>query len=148
MSDLLYTAVLVCHRPRVSPEVDRAAPAFDAQVYAIDLDACRGGPDSAAALESITQFVQGALIGTYHGLVAGAVSGDAPEGMAIGAVIGAVIGLGTGWKPFGGGQQLCEVGPPTQQYSLMGIVLTRHRMRQCLRHVALGIGLVAALGTH
>ena len=79
-----------------SPEVDRAAPAFDAQVYATDLDACRGGPDSAVALESFTQFVQGALIGTYHGLVAGAVSGDAPESMAVGAVIGAVIGLGTG----------------------------------------------------
>ena len=92
----LALALVVLATACASPEVDRVAPGFDTQVYSIDLDACRGGTDSVAALESFEAFLQGTLIGTYYGLLSGTASGDAAEGMAVGAVIGAVVGLGVG----------------------------------------------------
>ena len=79
-----------------SLDVDRAATGFDARAYAADLDACRGGRNGMAALETIRVVVEGSLVGTYYGLWAGAAAGDDVEGMAIGALVGAVVGLGTG----------------------------------------------------
>ena len=79
-----------------SPNLDRAVTGFDAQAYAADLDACRGGHDGVAALETFKAVVKGSLIGTYYGLLGGASHGEGIEGMAIGAVSGAVVGLGVG----------------------------------------------------
>ena len=98
---LLIIASFLMLSACASVTVDTSVANFDEEKYADDLDTCRGGSATDAALHGLGGMAAGSLLGASEGFTQWGFSGGSAEGAVIGAIVGGTLGVFVGaYKPI------------------------------------------------